>query len=94
MKTNLDGYFYMSRAAVADMEAGGSIIMTGSVTAIEGSKELLDYSIPKGASRVRALALRAADRHDAFQFDTPPSLSDVPYYEPYPPITGSISPVM
>ncbi len=30
VKTNLYGYFYMSRAAVAHMEAGGSIIMTGS----------------------------------------------------------------
>ena len=63
VKTNLYGYFYMSRAAVAHMEAGGSIIMTGSVTAIEGSKELARLLDDQGRhSRVCALALRAADR--------------------------------
>lgn len=48
LKTNLYGYFYMARAAVPHMREGGSIIMTGSVTGIEGSKELLDYSMTKG----------------------------------------------
>ena len=48
VKTNLYGYFYMARAAVPYMTPGASIIMTGSVTGIEGSKELLDYSMTKG----------------------------------------------
>jgi NAD(P)-dependent dehydrogenase (short-subunit alcohol dehydrogenase family) len=48
IKTNLFGYFYMARAAVPHMKAGGSIIMTGSVTGLMGSKELLDYSMTKG----------------------------------------------
>lgn len=48
LKTNLYGYFYMARAAVPHMAPGASIIMTGSVTGIEGSKELLDYSMTKG----------------------------------------------
>ena len=48
VKTNLYGYFFMARAAVPYMTPGASIIMTGSVTGIEGSKELLDYSMTKG----------------------------------------------
>ena len=48
-KTNIFGYFYMARAALAHLPEGGAIINTGSVTGIEGSKELLDYSSTKGA---------------------------------------------
>jgi NAD(P)-dependent dehydrogenase (short-subunit alcohol dehydrogenase family) len=48
LKTNLYGYFYMARAAVEHMKPGSAIINTGSVTGIEGSKELLDYSMTKG----------------------------------------------
>lgn len=48
LKTNLYGYFFMARAAIPHMKPGSSIIMTGSVTGIEGSKELLDYSMTKG----------------------------------------------
>ncbi|MEO6395299.1 MAG: SDR family oxidoreductase [Devosia sp.] len=48
LKTNLYGYFYMARAAVPLMPPGSAIINTGSVTGIEGSAALLDYSITKG----------------------------------------------
>jgi NAD(P)-dependent dehydrogenase (short-subunit alcohol dehydrogenase family) len=48
LKTNLYGYFNMAKAAVPHLKAGGSILNTGSVTGIEGSKELLDYSMTKG----------------------------------------------
>ena len=48
MKTNLYGLFHMSKAAVAHMKPGSAIINTGSVTGIEGSKALLDYSLTKG----------------------------------------------
>jgi len=48
-RTNIFGYFYMARAALRHLGQGGSIINTGSVTGIEGSKELLDYSSTKGA---------------------------------------------
>src|SRR5690606_8947868 len=58
LKTNLYGYFYMARAAVPHMRRGGSIINTGSITGIDGSKELLDYSMTKGGIHAftRALA--------------------------------------
>jgi NAD(P)-dependent dehydrogenase (short-subunit alcohol dehydrogenase family) len=48
MKTNLYGYFHMARAAVPHMNAGGAIVMTGSVTGMQGHKSLLDYSMTKG----------------------------------------------
>jgi NAD(P)-dependent dehydrogenase (short-subunit alcohol dehydrogenase family) len=48
LKTNLYGYFYMVRAAVPHLGPGATILNTGSVTGIEGSKALLDYSMTKG----------------------------------------------
>jgi NAD(P)-dependent dehydrogenase (short-subunit alcohol dehydrogenase family) len=64
IKTNLYGYFYMARAAVPQMKNGSSIIMTGSVTGILGSKDLLDYSMTKGAIHAfaRSLATNLVDR--------------------------------
>lgn len=48
LKTNLYGYFFMAQAAVPHMAPGSAIINTGSVTGLEGSKNLLDYSMTKG----------------------------------------------
>lgn len=48
-KTNIYGYFHMAKAALAHMKKGSTIINTGSITGLEGSKELLDYSSTKGA---------------------------------------------
>ena len=39
----------MARAAVARMSRGSAIINTGSITGLQGSAELLDYSSTKGA---------------------------------------------
>ncbi len=39
----------MARAAVPHLKAGSAIINTGSITGIEGSEELIDYSATKGA---------------------------------------------
>ncbi|HYP85704.1 SDR family oxidoreductase [Variovorax sp.] len=49
MRTNIYGYFQMARAAVPLLREGGSIINTGSVTGLQGSAQLLDYSATKGA---------------------------------------------
>lgn len=48
IRTNLYGYFYMAKAAVPHLPRGGAILNTGSVTGIDGSPMLLDYSMTKG----------------------------------------------
>jgi NAD(P)-dependent dehydrogenase (short-subunit alcohol dehydrogenase family) len=48
-KTNIYGYFYMAKAAIDHLKPGSCILNCGSVTAMRGSKELLDYSATKGA---------------------------------------------
>jgi NAD(P)-dependent dehydrogenase (short-subunit alcohol dehydrogenase family) len=46
------------------MQAGSAIVMTGSVTGIEGSKHLLDYSMTKGGIHAftRSLSAHLIDR--------------------------------
>jgi NAD(P)-dependent dehydrogenase (short-subunit alcohol dehydrogenase family) len=48
-KTNIYAYFYMTKAALPHMQEGSAIVNTGSITGLEGSKELLDYASTKGA---------------------------------------------
>jgi NAD(P)-dependent dehydrogenase (short-subunit alcohol dehydrogenase family) len=48
-KTNIYAYFRVVRAALPHLRSGAVIINTGSITGLEGSKELLDYSATKGA---------------------------------------------
>jgi NAD(P)-dependent dehydrogenase (short-subunit alcohol dehydrogenase family) len=48
-RTNIFGYFYMVKSALKYLKEGDAIINTGSITGLEGSKELLDYSATKGA---------------------------------------------
>jgi NAD(P)-dependent dehydrogenase (short-subunit alcohol dehydrogenase family) len=48
-KTNIYGYFHMTKAALPHLQEGSAIVNTGSITGLEGSKELLDYSATKGA---------------------------------------------
>jgi NAD(P)-dependent dehydrogenase (short-subunit alcohol dehydrogenase family) len=57
-RTNIFGYFYMARAAVKHLPEGGVIVNTSSITGLEGSSQLLDYSATKGAinSFTKALA--------------------------------------
>jgi NAD(P)-dependent dehydrogenase (short-subunit alcohol dehydrogenase family) len=64
IKTNVYGYFHMAKAAVPHMKPGSSIVMTGSVTGILGSKNLLDYSMTKGAIHAftRSLATHLVER--------------------------------
>jgi NAD(P)-dependent dehydrogenase (short-subunit alcohol dehydrogenase family) len=63
-RTNIFGYFYMARAALPHLGEGGSIINTGSVTGLEGSKQLLDYSSTKGAIHAftKSLAQNVVDQ--------------------------------
>ena len=57
LKTNLYGYFHMAQAAVEHMKPGSAIINTGSVTGIDGSRELVDYSMTKGGIHAFTRAL-------------------------------------
>jgi NAD(P)-dependent dehydrogenase (short-subunit alcohol dehydrogenase family) len=57
LKTNLYGYFHMAQEAVPHMKPGAAIINTGSVTGIEGSKALVDYSMTKGGIHAFTRAL-------------------------------------
>src|SRR5262249_28734240 len=64
IKTNLYGYFHMTKAALPHMKAGNAIVLTGSVTGIAGNKHLLDYSMTKGGIPpfARSLAAHVVDR--------------------------------
>ena len=64
LKTNLYGYFHMAKAAIPHMQPGSAIVNTGSVTGLEGSKELLDYSMTKGGIHAftRSLAGHLIDK--------------------------------
>ncbi len=57
LKTNLYGYFHMAQAAVPHLKPGSAIINTGSITGIDGSKELVDYSMTKGGIHAFTRAL-------------------------------------
>ena len=63
-RTNIFGYFYMAKAALEHMEEGASIVNTGSITGLQGSKQLLDYSATKGAIHAftKSLAQNLVDR--------------------------------
>ncbi len=59
-KTNIFGYIYMARAALKHLKQGASIINTGSVVGLKGSKELLDYSATKGAIHAFTMSLASS----------------------------------
>ena len=63
-RTNIYGYFHMTKAALPHLGEGDAIINTGSVTGLRGSKKLLDYSATKGAIHAftKALAQNLVDK--------------------------------
>ena len=48
-RTNIYAYFRVTKAALPHLKKGAAIVNTGSITGLEGSRELLDYSATKGA---------------------------------------------
>jgi NAD(P)-dependent dehydrogenase (short-subunit alcohol dehydrogenase family) len=48
-KTNVFGYFYMTKMALRHMKKGASIVNTTSITAYKGHAELIDYASTRGA---------------------------------------------
>jgi NAD(P)-dependent dehydrogenase (short-subunit alcohol dehydrogenase family) len=63
-RTNIYGYFYMTRSALPHLKPGACVINTGSVTGLEGSKRLLDYAATKGAIHAftKSLAQNLVDK--------------------------------
>jgi NAD(P)-dependent dehydrogenase (short-subunit alcohol dehydrogenase family) len=48
-RTNIYGYFYMAKAALPHLDRGSAIVNCGSITGLEGNKQLIDYASTKGA---------------------------------------------
>lgn len=63
-RTNIYGYFHMAKAAMPHLKEGSAIVNTGSITGLEGSKHLLDYSATKGAIHAftKSLAQSVVDK--------------------------------
>lgn len=59
IKTNIYGYYNMTKAALPHLKKGAAIVNTGSVTGLRGSKFLVDYSMTKGAIHAFTRALSA-----------------------------------
>jgi NAD(P)-dependent dehydrogenase (short-subunit alcohol dehydrogenase family) len=64
VKTNLYGYFFMAQAVLPHLQSGSAIVNTGSVTGLQGNKNLIDYSTTKGGIHAftRSLASQVLPR--------------------------------
>jgi NAD(P)-dependent dehydrogenase (short-subunit alcohol dehydrogenase family) len=59
-KTNIYSYFWCTRAALAHLPEGGSIINTSSINGLRGNKGLIDYAATKGAINALTYSLAQA----------------------------------
>ncbi len=63
-RVNIYGYFSMAKAALPHLKPGSSIVNCGSITGMNGSKDLMDYASTKGAIHAftKSLAQNLAER--------------------------------
>ncbi len=63
-RVNIFGYFHMAKAAISHLQRGSAIVNCGSITGLEGSGRLIDYSATKGAIHAftKSLAQNLAER--------------------------------
>jgi NAD(P)-dependent dehydrogenase (short-subunit alcohol dehydrogenase family) len=63
-RTNIYGYFYMTKAALPHLSEGACIVNCGSITGLQGSKHLIDYASTKGAIHAftKSLAQNLVDK--------------------------------
>ena len=63
-RTNIFGYFFVTKAAMPHLKEGSTIVCTTSVTNYAGSPQLLDYASTKGAitAFVRSLSQNLAEK--------------------------------
>src|SRR5437763_2572537 len=85
-RTNIFGYFYMAKAAIPHLKPGSAIINCGSITGLEGSKQLLDYASTKGAIHAftKSLAQNLVERQIRVNCVAPG-----PVWTPFIPMSGS-----
>jgi NAD(P)-dependent dehydrogenase (short-subunit alcohol dehydrogenase family) len=56
-RTNVDSFFWTTKAALEHLTDGGAIVNTGSVNGLRGNKSLIDYAASKGAVHVLTYSL-------------------------------------
>jgi NAD(P)-dependent dehydrogenase (short-subunit alcohol dehydrogenase family) len=63
-RTNIFGYFHIVKAALPHLKPGSAIVNTGSITGLQGNKQLLDYASTKGAIHAftKSLAQNLAEK--------------------------------
>ncbi len=63
-KSNVFGYFHITKAALEHLDRGAAIVNTTSVTAYKGSSHLIDYAATRGAivAFTRSMATALADK--------------------------------
>lgn len=64
-RTNIYSYFWVTKAALAHLPDGASIVNTSSINGLRGNKSLIDYAATKGAilAFTYSMAQSLVDRH-------------------------------